>query len=147
MSDESSIGLAELIQQVKEELLTQAPDGEKDIPIFAVDSVELELQVTVKKLGKAGRSIHRGRRPTVRGLVMNPNDHPHGGGEGKTGVGMKHPKTPWGKPALGNTKIFVSAIFAKSFNHGRICFAPKAQFKPTAAILACLIECQNASTV
>ena len=54
-----------------------------------------------QKLGKAGRSIHRGRRPTVRGLVMNPNDHPHGGGEGKTGVGMKHPKTPWGKPALG----------------------------------------------
>tara|TARA_B100001029_G_C15063973_1_gene461613 strand:+ start:18392 stop:19216 length:825 start_codon:yes stop_codon:yes gene_type:complete len=54
-----------------------------------------------QKLGKAGRSIHRGRRPTVRGLVMNPNDHPHGGGEGKTGVGLKHPKTPWGKPALG----------------------------------------------
>ena len=54
-----------------------------------------------QKLGKAGRSVHRGRRPTVRGLVMNPNDHPHGGGEGKTGVGMKHPKTPWGKPALG----------------------------------------------
>jgi len=54
-----------------------------------------------QKLGKAGRSIHRGRRPTVRGLVMNPNDHPHGGGEGKTGIGMKHPKTPWGKPALG----------------------------------------------
>jgi len=54
-----------------------------------------------QKLGKAGRSVHRGKRPTVRGLVMNPNDHPHGGGEGKTGVGMKHPKTPWGKPALG----------------------------------------------
>ena len=54
-----------------------------------------------QKLGKAGRNVHRGRRPTVRGLVMNPNDHPHGGGEGKTGVGMKHPKTPWGKPALG----------------------------------------------
>ena len=54
-----------------------------------------------QKLGKAGRNVHRGRRPTVRGLVMNPNDHPHGGCEGKTGVGMKHPKTPWGKPALG----------------------------------------------
>ena len=54
-----------------------------------------------QKLGKAGRNVHRGRRPTVRGLVMNPNDHPHGGGEGKTGVGLKHPKTPWGKPALG----------------------------------------------
>jgi uncharacterized protein YpuA (DUF1002 family) len=58
MSDESSIGLAELIQQVKEELLTQAPDGETDIPIFAVDSVELELQVTVKKSGKAGIKIY-----------------------------------------------------------------------------------------
>jgi large subunit ribosomal protein L2 len=54
-----------------------------------------------QKLGKAGRSVHRGKRPTVRGLVMNPNDHPHGGGEGKTGIGLKHPKTPWGKPALG----------------------------------------------
>ena len=54
-----------------------------------------------QKLGKAGRNVHRGRRPTVRGLVMNPNDHPHGGGEGKTGIGLKHPKTPWGKPALG----------------------------------------------
>ena len=54
-----------------------------------------------QKLGKAGRSVHRGKRPTVRGLAMNPNDHPHGGGEGKTGIGLKHPKTPWGKPALG----------------------------------------------
>ncbi|MBO82969.1 MAG: 50S ribosomal protein L2 [Actinobacteria bacterium] len=54
-----------------------------------------------QKLGKAGRSSHRGRRPTVRGLAMNPSDHPHGGGEGKTGIGLKNPKTPWGKPALG----------------------------------------------
>ncbi|MDD2409700.1 MAG: 50S ribosomal protein L2 [Bacilli bacterium] len=53
------------------------------------------------KLGKAGRSRHLGIRPTVRGSVMNPNDHPHGGGEGKTGIGMKAPVTPWGKPALG----------------------------------------------
>ena len=53
------------------------------------------------KLGKAGRSRHRGRRPKVRGSVMNPNDHPHGGGEGKSPVGMPGPKTPWGKPALG----------------------------------------------
>lgn len=51
--------------------------------------------------GKAGKSRHRGRRPTVRGSAMNPNDHPHGGGEGKAGIGLKHPKTPWGKPALG----------------------------------------------
>lgn len=53
------------------------------------------------KLGKAGRNRHRGRRPQVRGSVMNPVDHPHGGGEGKAPVGMPGPKTPWGKPALG----------------------------------------------
>ena len=52
-------------------------------------------------LGKAGRKRHMGVRPTVRGVVMNPNDHPHGGGEGKSPVGMKSPVTPWGKPALG----------------------------------------------
>ena len=52
------------------------------------------------KVGKAGRTRHLGIRPTVRGVTMNPCDHPHGGGEGKTGPGG-HPKTPWGKPALG----------------------------------------------
>ena len=52
-------------------------------------------------LGKAGRKRHMGIRPTVRGVVMNPNYHPHGGGEGKSPVGMKSPMTPWGKPALG----------------------------------------------
>ena len=53
------------------------------------------------RLGKAGRVRHMGIRPTVRGVVMNPNDHPHGGGEGKSPVGMPAPVTPWGKPALG----------------------------------------------
>jgi large subunit ribosomal protein L2 len=53
-----------------------------------------------QKIGKAGRSRHMGRRPSVRGVVMNPNDHPHGGGEGKSPTGMP-PKTPWGKPAMG----------------------------------------------
>ena len=53
------------------------------------------------KIGKAGRKRHMGIRPTVRGSVMNPNDHPHGGGEGKTGIGRPGPCTPWGKPALG----------------------------------------------
>ena len=53
------------------------------------------------KLGKAGRSRHMGIRPTVRGSVMNPNDHPHGGGEGRAPIGRKGPVTPWGKPALG----------------------------------------------
>lgn len=52
-------------------------------------------------IGKAGRKRHMGWRPTVRGVVMNPNDHPHGGGEGKSPVGMPSPVTPWGKPALG----------------------------------------------
>ena len=51
--------------------------------------------------GKAGRTRHRGFRPTVRGKAMNPVDHPHGGGEGRNSIGMKHPKTPQGKPALG----------------------------------------------
>jgi large subunit ribosomal protein L2 len=53
------------------------------------------------KLGKAGRTRHLGIRPTVRGTAMNPIDHPHGGGEGNQSIGLKHPKTPWGKPALG----------------------------------------------
>ncbi|MCI0855390.1 MAG: 50S ribosomal protein L2 [Chloroflexi bacterium] len=56
---------------------------------------------SLTKLGKAGRSRWRGIRPTVRGAAMNPNDHPHGGGEGKAPIGLKAPKTPWGKPALG----------------------------------------------
>ncbi|KKQ78379.1 MAG: 50S ribosomal protein L2 [Parcubacteria group bacterium GW2011_GWC2_38_7] len=53
------------------------------------------------KIGKAGRMRHMGVRPTVRGKAMNPVDHPHGGGEGSNPIGLKHPKTPWGKPALG----------------------------------------------
>ncbi|MBE6030718.1 MAG: 50S ribosomal protein L2 [Clostridiales bacterium] len=53
------------------------------------------------QIGKAGRKRHMGIRPTVRGSVMNPNDHPHGGGEGKVGIGRVAPVTPWGKPALG----------------------------------------------
>lgn len=53
------------------------------------------------KIGKAGRHRHMGVRPSVRGKAMNPCDHPHGGGEGNHPIGLKHPKTPWGKPALG----------------------------------------------
>ncbi|MBU1038800.1 50S ribosomal protein L2 [Patescibacteria group bacterium] len=53
------------------------------------------------RLGKAGRRRHMGFKPTVRGKAMNPVDHPHGGGEGHNPIGLKHPKTPWGKPALG----------------------------------------------
>ncbi len=53
------------------------------------------------KIGKAGTSRLKGKRPHVRGVAMNPPDHPHGGGEGRSSIGMKYPKTPWGKPALG----------------------------------------------
>ena len=65
-------------------------------------------------LGKAGRNHHLGKRPHTRGSAMNPSDHPHGGGEGRSGIGMTHPKTPWGKPALGpktrrrfHTNVFI----------------------------------------
>ena len=59
------------------------------------------LDKELVKLGKAGRKRHMGIRPTVRGSVMNPNDHPHGGGEGRAPIGRSGPMTPWGKPALG----------------------------------------------
>lgn len=80
------------------------PSGEmRMVPIGAratigqVGNIDHELI----NIGKAGRKRHMGFRPTVRGSVMNPNDHPHGGGEGKTGIGRTGPVTPWGKPALG----------------------------------------------
>jgi large subunit ribosomal protein L2 len=56
---------------------------------------------SAENLGKAGRNRWKGKRPEVRGSAMNPVDHPHGGGEGRQGIGLKYPKTPWGKPALG----------------------------------------------
>jgi large subunit ribosomal protein L2 len=80
------------------------------LPSGEVRRVRAECMATVgqvsnldhenQKLGKAGRARHLGRRPTVRGSVMTPRDHPHGGGEGKAPTGMP-PKTPWGKPAMG----------------------------------------------
>ena len=81
------------------------------LPSGEMRMVPLECRATVGvvgngdhnlvNIGKAGRKRHMGIRPTVRGSVMNPNDHPHGGGEGKTGIGRPGPCTPWGKPALG----------------------------------------------
>ncbi len=59
------------------------------------------LEHEIIRIGKAGKTRHLGIKPTVRGSVMNPNDHPHGGGEGKSPVGHAGPRTPWGKPALG----------------------------------------------
>ena len=81
------------------------------LPSGEVRRVRIECRATVGEvgnldhqniqIGKAGRKRHMGIRPTVRGSVMNPNDHPHGGGEGKAGIGRVSPVTPWGKPALG----------------------------------------------
>ena len=74
----------------------------------------------IVSLGKAGRKRHMGIRPTVRGSVMNPVDHPHGGGEGKSPVGRKSPLTPWGKPALGmktrNNKKHSTKLIIKRVN-------------------------------
>lgn len=81
------------------------------LPSGEVRKVRIECRATIGEvgnldhqniqIGKAGRKRHMGIRPTVRGSVMNPNDHPHGGGEGRAPVGRKSPVTPWGKPALG----------------------------------------------
>ncbi len=72
-------------------------DGECVATIGQVGNIDHKNE----KLGKAGRTRHRGRRPEVRGVAMTPRDHPHGGGEGRAGVGMPGPKSPWGKPTLG----------------------------------------------
>ena len=80
------------------------PSGEvRLIPINAKATIGQvgNLDYQNVQLGKAGRKRHMGIRPTVRGSVMNPNDHPHGGGEGKSPIGRPGPVTPWGKPALG----------------------------------------------
>ncbi|MDO4562310.1 MAG: 50S ribosomal protein L2 [Clostridia bacterium] len=81
------------------------------LPSGEVRMIRLDCKATIGQvgnldhenisIGKAGRKRHMGWRPTVRGVVMNPNDHPHGGGEGKSPIGMPSPVTPWGKPALG----------------------------------------------
>ena len=80
------------------------PSGEmRIVPIICRASVGVvgNGDHNLINIGKAGRKRHMGIRPTVRGSVMNPNDHPHGGGEGKCGIGRPGPSTPWGKPALG----------------------------------------------
>ncbi len=81
------------------------------LPSGEVRKIRIECRATIGevgnidheniKVGKAGKTRHMGRRPQVRGSVMNPNDHPHGGGEGRAPIGRKSPVTPWGKPALG----------------------------------------------
>ncbi|NBH82644.1 50S ribosomal protein L2 [bacterium C-53] len=80
------------------------PSGEmRMVPIIARATVGAvgNVEHSLINIGKAGRKRHMGIRPTVRGSVMNPNDHPHGGGEGRAPIGRPGPSTPWGKPALG----------------------------------------------
>jgi len=95
---------AQLMAKEGDYTLVRLPSGEMrrvlsrcQATVGQVGNVENSLI----KLGKAGRTRHRRRRPQVRGVVMNPVDHPHGGGEGKAPIGMPSPKSPWGKPTLG----------------------------------------------
>ena len=100
----SAGNMAQLMGKEETYALVRLPSGEMRkvltscrATIGTVGNLDHELV----SLGKAGRKRHMGVRPGVRGVAMNPNDHPHGGGEGKSPVGMKSPMTPWGKPALG----------------------------------------------
>jgi len=95
---------AQLMAKENGYALLRLPSGElRNVPASCMATVGTVGNTDHEnvKLGKAGRTRHRGIRPTVRGSVMNPNDHPHGGGEGKSPIGRPGPVTPWGKPALG----------------------------------------------
>ena len=97
-------GAAQLLAREGDYVMVRLPSGE-------VRRVHADCMATIGqvgnvehgqiKLGRAGRRRHLGRRPRVRGSAMNPRDHPHGGGEGRSPIGMPGPKTPWGKPTLG----------------------------------------------
>ena len=95
---------AQLMAKEGKYALLRLPSGElRNVPVqcmATIGQVSNEDHLNVK-IGKAGRTRHMGIRPTVRGSVMNPCDHPHGGGEGKSPIGRPGPVTPWGKPALG----------------------------------------------
>jgi large subunit ribosomal protein L2 len=95
---------AQLMAKEGKYAIIRMPSGEmRMIPIVCRASIGQvgNTEHNLVNIGKAGRKRHMGIRPTVRGSVMNPNDHPHGGGEGKAPVGRPGPCTPWGKPALG----------------------------------------------
>lgn len=95
---------AQLMAKEGEYALLRLPSGElRKVPVECMATIGQvgNLDHENVKIGTAGRKRHMGWRPTVRGSVMNPNDHPHGGGEGKSPVGRPGPVTPWGKPALG----------------------------------------------
>ena len=96
--------MAQLMGKENNMALIRLPSGEmRNIPLGCMATIGQVGNVEHEniKLGKAGRKRHMGWRPTVRGSVMNPCDHPHGGGEGKSPIGRPGPVTPWGKPALG----------------------------------------------
>lgn len=95
---------AQLMAKEGEFALVRLPSGElRRVPADCTATIGQVSNVenSMIKLGKAGRSRWKGHRPTVRGSAMTPRDHPHGGGEGKAPIGMPGPKTPWGKPARG----------------------------------------------
>lgn len=95
---------AQLMAKEGKHATLRLPSGEmRLVPIICRATVGQvgNIDHDLINIGKAGRKRHMGFRPTVRGSAMNPNDHPHGGGEGKTGIGRPGPVTPWGKPALG----------------------------------------------
>ena len=105
---------AQLVRSAGNSAQLMAKEGDYaqvKLPSGEVRMVRLDCKATIGivgnqehsniSIGKAGRKRHMGWRPTVRGVVMNPNDHPHGGGEGKSPIGRPAPVTPWGKPALG----------------------------------------------
>ncbi|WP_291569775.1 50S ribosomal protein L2 [Clostridium sp. UBA4548] len=95
---------AQLMAKEGDYAIVRLPSGETRyvrINCRATIGTVSNLTHEIVKIGKAGRKRHMGIRPTVRGSVMNPNDHPHGGGEGKSPIGHSSPLTPWGKPALG----------------------------------------------
>ena len=96
--------MAQLMAKENNMALLRLPSGElRNVPVNCMATIGQVGNVDHEnvKIGKAGRKRNMGWRPTVRGSVMNPNDHPHGGGEGKSPVGRPGPVTPWGKPALG----------------------------------------------
>ena len=96
--------MAQLMAKENGMALLRLPSGElRNVPVNCMASIGQVSNIDHEnvKIGKAGRKRNMGWRPTVRGSVMNPNDHPHGGGEGKSPVGRPGPVTPWGKPALG----------------------------------------------
>jgi len=114
---------AQLISKENDQALIRLPSGE--VRIIALNCKATIGQVgniehDTVKVGKAGKTRHKGIRPTVRGSVMNPCDHPHGGGEGKSPIGHPGPLTPWGKPALGyktrNKKALTEKFIVKHRN-------------------------------